>query len=40
VATGTRSRAELEPHRPDLMLDDLADPEALIEWARGVTAGA
>jgi phosphoglycolate phosphatase-like HAD superfamily hydrolase len=40
VATGTRSRAELEPHRPDLMLDDLADSEALIEWARGVTAGA
>jgi phosphoglycolate phosphatase len=39
VATGARSRAELEVHRPDLLLDDLADGDALIGWARGVAAG-
>jgi phosphoglycolate phosphatase-like HAD superfamily hydrolase len=34
VATGTRQRSELEPHAPDLLLDDLADPGPLLEWAR------
>src|SRR5438128_2621045 len=36
VATGVRSRAELEAHEPDLLLRDLANHEALIAWARGV----
>ena len=40
VATGVRSRAELEGLEPDLMLDDLTDREALIAWARGVAARA
>ena len=35
VATGVRSRAELEAHEPDLLLRDLANHEALIAWARG-----
>ncbi len=38
VATGVRTRAELEPHAPDLLLDDLADTGALLEWARRVSA--
>ena len=38
VATGVRSRAELEPHRPDLLLDDLSDHGALIAWARAIAA--
>jgi phosphoglycolate phosphatase-like HAD superfamily hydrolase len=37
VATGSRSRAELEPHGPDLLLDDLSDPAPLIEWAQRIT---
>lgn len=40
VATGVRSRAELEPHRPDLLLDDLSDHAALIAWARTIAAAA
>lgn len=36
VATGTRSRAELEPHAPDLLLDDLSDPGPLLDWARAI----
>jgi phosphoglycolate phosphatase len=40
VATGARSRVELEPHAPDLMLDDLTVAGELIAWARGVAAGA
>ena len=38
VATGTRSRAVLAKHAPDLLLDDLADPARLIEWARRIAA--
>lgn len=34
VATGTRTRAELAALGPDLLLDDLTEPEALLEWAR------
>jgi phosphoglycolate phosphatase len=37
VATGTRTRDELAAHSPDLLLDDLADPRPLLEFARGVT---
>ncbi len=40
VATGSQSRAELEAHAPDLALDDLTQREELLEWARGVEAGA
>jgi phosphoglycolate phosphatase-like HAD superfamily hydrolase len=36
VATGARTRAELAPHAPDLLLDDLADPAPLMEWARAI----
>jgi phosphoglycolate phosphatase-like HAD superfamily hydrolase len=39
VATGTQSRAALEPHAPDLLLDDLTDPAAVVEWARAVEIG-
>ena len=38
VATGTRRRGELEPLHPDLMLDDLSEPAALLEWAREIAA--
>jgi phosphoglycolate phosphatase-like HAD superfamily hydrolase len=31
VATGTYSRAELEAHQPDALLDDLQDTQAVIE---------
>ena len=40
VATGERSRAVLEENAPDLLLDDLADPAPLIEWARRKAAAA
>jgi phosphoglycolate phosphatase len=40
VATGTSSRAELEACRPDLLLDDLGDAEAVAAWARGVAGEA
>ena len=40
VATGERSRAVLEAHAPDLLLDDLADPAPLIEWARRIASAA
>jgi len=33
VATGGRPRAELARHEPDLLLDDLRDPDALFDWA-------
>lgn len=36
VATGGRTRAQLEVHAPDLLLDDLSDPTPLIDWARGL----
>ena len=38
VATGVRSRAELETHAPDLLLDDLSQPSGLMEWARRIAA--
>lgn len=34
VATGSRSRAQLAASRPDLLLDDLTDAAALLDWAR------
>jgi len=40
VATGGRSRAELERCHPDLLLDDLADPAGLLEWAGAISRGA
>ena len=39
VATGGRERAVLEAHAPDLLLDDLADPVPLLEFALRVEAG-
>ena len=36
VATGTRTRSELESLEPDLVLDDLKDVDFLIRWARGL----
>lgn len=39
VATGECSRAVLAKHAPDLLLDDLSDPQALTAWAREVAAG-
>ncbi|MBI5710381.1 MAG: HAD family hydrolase [Candidatus Eisenbacteria bacterium] len=38
VATGGRTRAELEALAPDLALDDLGDPAPLMAWARSVAA--
>lgn len=39
VATGSETREVLEAHAPDLLLDDLADPEPLLEFAGRVEAG-
>jgi phosphoglycolate phosphatase len=39
VATGGQSRDALAAHAPDLALDDLTDPEAIVAWARGISAG-
>jgi len=39
VATGNCSRETLAAHRPDLLLESLADPASLLEFARGVAAG-
>jgi phosphoglycolate phosphatase-like HAD superfamily hydrolase len=36
VATGSRTRDELERESPDLLLDDLSDPAPLLEWARAL----
>ncbi|HTO90686.1 MAG TPA: haloacid dehalogenase-like hydrolase [Candidatus Sulfotelmatobacter sp.] len=36
VATGGRAREALAATRPDLLLDDLSDPRALLEWARAL----
>jgi phosphoglycolate phosphatase-like HAD superfamily hydrolase len=36
VATGTRTRAELEALAPDLVLDDLVQVDGLISWARSL----
>lgn len=38
VATGGRDRATLSACRPDLLLDDLSDPEPLLEWARALSS--
>jgi phosphoglycolate phosphatase len=40
VATGARPRAVLAAHAPDLLLDDLADPGPLLDFAARVEAGA
>jgi HAD superfamily hydrolase (TIGR01509 family) len=37
VATGGRSREQLALHSPDLLLDDLTDATAILEWARALT---
>jgi phosphoglycolate phosphatase-like HAD superfamily hydrolase len=36
VATGARTRAELERHAPDLLLDDLADTAAVMRFGRAL----
>lgn len=36
VATGTRTREQLAPHAPDLLLDDLSDPTPLLQFARAI----
>lgn len=36
VATGGRTREQLAPHAPDLLLDDLSDAPALLAWARAL----
>jgi phosphoglycolate phosphatase len=33
VATGSRTRAQLAQHEPDLLLDDLRESERLFDWA-------
>ncbi len=38
VATGFTSRATLAAHAPDLLLDDLADPVPLFDWAERLAA--
>jgi phosphoglycolate phosphatase-like HAD superfamily hydrolase len=40
VATGGRERETLARHAPDLLLDDLSDAGALIEWVERVTGCA
>jgi phosphoglycolate phosphatase len=39
VATGTRTRRDLESMTPDLLLDDLRDTDQVLDWARAVAAG-
>ena len=36
VATGGRTREQLAPHGPDLLLDDLTDAAAILGWARAL----
>lgn len=36
VATGGRSREQLAPRGPDLLLDDLTDAAAILRWARAL----
>jgi phosphoglycolate phosphatase-like HAD superfamily hydrolase len=36
VATGGRSREQLAPHGPDLLLDDLTDAGAILDWTRSL----
>jgi phosphoglycolate phosphatase-like HAD superfamily hydrolase len=38
VATGARTREELERHAPDLVVDDLSDTAMLLRWARGMAS--
>ena len=40
VTTGTRTREDLAPAVPDLLLEDLADTERVLRWARAIAAGA
>ena len=40
VSTGTRARADLAAREPDLLLDDLSDPEVVLRWARSLAADA
>ena len=39
VATGNCTREKLAAHDPDLLLENLADPEPLFDFARAVAAG-
>ena len=39
VATGFSTRAELEAHAPDRVIDDLTRPRELLDWARAIAAG-
>jgi phosphoglycolate phosphatase len=39
VATGSFSRAELEQHQPDAVLDDLSDTASVVAYLLGATAG-
>lgn len=39
VASGVRGRDVLGARSPDLLLDDLADLEAILTWARGLARG-
>lgn len=36
VATGGRTREQLAPHGPDLLVDDLTDASAILGWARAL----
>ena len=40
VMTGTRTRDDLVPAGPDLLLEDLADTERILRWARAIADGA
>ena len=40
VATGSMSPDQLAPHRPDLLLPDLANPAPLLDYAEAVAATA
>jgi phosphoglycolate phosphatase-like HAD superfamily hydrolase len=40
VATGTETLGELEALGPDLALEDLSQPDRLLDWARAIAAGA
>ena len=39
VATGSRDRELLASHDPDLLLDDLSEPDECLRWARELAAG-
>lgn len=40
VTTGTRTRDDLLPCAPDLLLEDLSDTGAVLRWARAIASGA